>query len=67
MSEVPSFGAPGSLIFVVVAKTRLGVPQKKHMKKKIKIFGRCILIIHTIKEPYQCSKMLAENFLSGVI
>jgi hypothetical protein len=23
-------------------------------------------LIHTIKEPYQCSKMLADNVLSGV-
>ncbi len=45
MSEVPSFGAPGSLVFVVVAfllflvtlyqpKLGLADPQKKHMKNK---------------------------------
>jgi hypothetical protein len=76
MSEIPSFGAPESLIFVVVALKRflvtlyqpklgLAYPKKSLWKKIIKIFGRCTLIIHTRKEPYQCSKMLAENFLSG--
>jgi hypothetical protein len=46
MSSAPSIGAPESLIlglitqkrYFVPAKTRLGVPPKKHMKKKYEIF-----------------------------
>jgi hypothetical protein len=48
MSSAPSFGAPGSLIFVVVAQELKKITKKKACEKNIKIFGTCILIVCTI-------------------
>jgi hypothetical protein len=59
MSQVPSFGAPGCLIFIVVASQRFSVtlyqpklglayPQKSIWKKNIKIFEIFILTVCTI-------------------
>ena len=46
-----------------------GMGQSRYICKKY--FLRILKVvrgplIHTIKEPYQCSKMLADNVLSGV-
>jgi hypothetical protein len=38
----------------------------RYVKTKFKKFESCGPFVHTIKEPYQCSKMLADNFLSMV-
>jgi hypothetical protein len=38
----------------------------RYVKKEFKNFESCGPFIHTIKEPYQCSKMLADNSLSGI-
>ncbi len=43
-----------------------GMGQSRQLCCKNKNFECCGPFIHTIKEPYQGSKMLAANFLSGV-